>query len=214
MPTFSQDMLNVTYTPSISCSIEWTTSDPYIVLLSPSGSKVKLETNCNSGTALVTAILTDTTGKQTSCSCQVTVYSTSTTLHSQTQSYDAYLTVSVGSDDAGTQLAETLVNRFRSAFGAYPSSSDTLRFTSLGNSRYGAILTRNGSPVTANYTYSYYDWADLYFSPSAAGTYVADYRFGYGSRTAEGSIRITVQSSNLTVVMSQASLRMASTGAS
>ena len=45
MPTFSQDTLNVTYTPSISCSIEWTTSDPYIVLLSPSGSKVKLETN-------------------------------------------------------------------------------------------------------------------------------------------------------------------------
>ena len=143
MPTFSTESLTITVTPSIGYSVEWKADDPYLVFITGSGNKVKLETNGNSGTTNLTATVTDSNGKKTSATCVVTVYSTQSTAMQQTITYNTSLTVTLGAEDSTGKLAESMISKFRSAYGTYPSNSDTILFTSLGNTRYGSIQRRS-----------------------------------------------------------------------
>lgn len=209
MPTYSSATLNATVSPiNADYTLRWDTSNTKLLTLTTNGNNVTLKSNGNTGTAKITATVTDVSGNVVTRSCTVQVHGKPSS-GGRTITYDTSLTITLGSDYYGSTLADSMTTKFRSAFGVYPADADTISFNSLGNARYGTMYTRAGAVVQANRTYTFRDWADMYFIPAAAGTYTLTYQFHHGVNTMVGTIKVNVQAAGMTATMSPTSLRMA-----
>lgn len=202
MATSSSQYLSVSVSPAkASYTVKWSVSDNRIVSVYGSGSMVTISSGTRAGSARVTATVTDVNGKEISRSCDVTVYENESR-------YDPSITIMMGSDYRGTTLSDSLSTRFRSVFGFYPADSASIYFSSLGSSRYGTMYLRNGTAAAARRSYTLRDFADMYFIPSAAGTYAMDYQLSYQGYTLEGTMSVYIQAASLNVSLNPASLQM------
>ncbi|MBQ7566114.1 MAG: S-layer homology domain-containing protein [Oscillospiraceae bacterium] len=206
----STQPIRVTASPvNAAYTVAWSIADPNLVSVNGSGTSVTLKSHGNYGTTTLTATLTDGTGKTTTCSCSVAVVKKSTSYGGTTLTYDTSLTVTVGSDYYGTTVSDSMAKTFKNNFGVYPSESDSILFTSLGNSRYGTMYTLGGAKVVTNRTYTFRDWAEMYFIPGATGVYSLGYQFQHGTYQMKGTVKVNVQNTSMTVLMNPSELRMA-----
>ena len=208
MYTYSNEYLTLSVTPSnASYDVVWESSNTGIVTVDGKGNKVTLKSHGKEGSATVSALVYDANGNLTKCTCKVRVEEEE--VYDPTVYFDMSLTIMLGADYYGSKLADSMTNKFRSAFGVYPSEKDTIQFPTLGSSRYGTMLTRGGSPVKTNTKYTFRDWVDMYFVPTAAGTYAMSYQLQRGNDVMRGNINVIVQSASVTVSMNAAALQMA-----
>ncbi len=213
IPTYSSQYLRVNVTPSnANYRVTWTSLNTGIVTVSGSGNQVTVKSGGKTGKATVIASVADANNKAIDVRCEVTVYEDSSSSSSGDFDPSAYynmtLSLTLGSDYYGTKLADSLTDKFKSVFGYYPSEYDTIRFPRLGDSRYGTMYLQSGSAVQTNRNYTLRDWVDMYFVPSAVGTYELSYELTHGSNTMRGAISIYIQASSMTVTMSPAALQM------
>ena len=207
MTTGSNHYLTLSVMPANAAySVEWSVADSRLLTLAGSGAKITLKSNGNTGTTTVTAVVTDANGARNSCSCAVTVYQD--VPYDPTVYYDPSITVMLGSDYYGSKLSDSMSDRFRSAFGVYPGDNATISFPSLGKATYGTMYTRNGYAAEARRSYNFRDFIDMYFLPSAAGTYAFQYQLSYKGNVMEGTAKVLIESSSLNVTISPNTLTM------
>ena len=203
LSTSSSQYLSVSVAPAkASYTVQWTVSDSRIVSIYGSGSMVTVSSGTRTGSAQVTAIVTDVNGKSISRTCNVTVYESAAR-------YDPSITIMMGSDYYGTNLSDSLYSRFRTIYGFYPTDSATMYFSSLGSSRYGTMYLRNGTAAVTRRSYTFRDFRDMYFIPAASGTYTMDYQLDYQGHTLEGTMSVYIQAASLNVTINPTSLQMA-----
>ncbi len=208
MTTGSNQYLTLSVTPANAAySVEWTVADGRLLTLAGSGAKITLKSNSNTGSTTVTAVVTDANGARTSSSCAVTVYQE--VPYDPTVYYDPSVTVMLGSDYYGSTLSDGMSERFRTAFGVYPGDNATIIFPSLGKSTYGTMYSRNGYAAEAKRTYTFRDFVDMYFLPSAAGTYSFQYQLNYKGNMMQGTAKVLIESSSLNVSLSPTAIVMA-----
>ena len=207
IPTYSSQYIRVNVIPNdATSSVAWRSADPRIVSVNGSGNQCTLTTGGLTGKAMVVATVTDARGTSTEVSCSVTVKHE--VVYDPTVHYDINLSLTLGSDYYGTKLADSMSNKYKSVFGAFPAESDTIKFSKLGNNRYGTMYLRNGALAEANRTYTFRDWIDMYFVPSAAGIYELGYEFSHGTNIMRGTIMIVIQGASVNVTMSPTALQM------
>ena len=208
MTTGSSQYLTLSVTPwNASYSVDWVVSNNYLLSVDGSGSKVAVRSNSNSGTATVTAIVTDAYGSKLSCSCSVSVYPY--TPYDPNQYYDPSLTVMLGSDYYGSKLADNLSDRFHSAFGVYPADGATIILPTLGKSVYGTMCTRSGASAEAKRNYTFREFVDMYFIPTATGIYSFQYQLSFKGNMLQGTASVHIESASITVDLSPGSLTLA-----
>lgn len=205
----SNQYLTLTVSPSnASYYVDWSVSNSNYLTVAGSGNKVTLKSGSRTGSATVTATITDFTGISYTRTCNVTVYD-DTPPYDPDVYYDPSITVMLGSDYYGSKLADAMTSKFKSSFNLYPADGATIVFTSFGNSRYGTMYLKNGSLPQTNKSYSFRDWVDMYFVPSATGTYSIGYQLSYKGSMMRGTISVIVQSTSLNVTLAPGALQMA-----
>ena len=208
MTTGSSQYLTLSVTPwNASYTVDWVVSNNYLLSVTGGGNKVTVRTNNNTGSGTVTAIVTDAFGNKISRSCSVSV--TQYAPYDPNQYYNPSLTLMLGSDYYGSKIADNLSDRFRSSFGVYPGEGATIIFPTLGSSVYGTMCTRNGASVEAKRTYSFREFVDMYFIPTAVGTYSYQYQLNYKTNTLQGTVNVQIESASITVDLSPNSLILA-----
>lgn len=201
MTTGSNQNLSLSVSPAAaSYSVEWDTSNDRIVSVIGGGSQVTLRSGGYTGNATVTAIIADANGARSTCAAAVAVVSSES--EDPELDYSPTVAIAQGSEYYCSGMADTLANQFQKGFKNYPGNDAKLYVSSLGKSLYGTMFLRNGSTVQKMTTYSFRDFADMYFVPGAAGTYSMSYRLTYRNRVMRGTISFQVQSSSLTVTLS------------
>lgn len=204
----SNQYLTVSVAPSDAIfSVSWSVDNSQLITVAGSGAKITLKSGTRTGTAKVTATVSDGTGKLYTCTCTVTVFDDSPYVPYAT--YDPSITIMLGSDYYGSKVADSMSSRFRSEFGAYPGTNATIIFPKLGNSRFGTMRLKNGTPVVEKRSYSFRDFVDMYFTPEAAGTAAFTYQLNSNDRILEGTMYVVVEVSSLTVNMDPSAIVMA-----
>ncbi len=203
MPTYSNEFLTLSVTPSnAGYTVDWASSSS-VVSISGTGNKVTLRSNGRTGSATITATIIDAGSNVIVRTCDVTVYDDSTA------NYNPSLTVMLGSDYYGSKLSDSMASKFKSQFGVYPGDSATMVFTSLGKATYGTMHLKNGAAAVANREYTFRDWIDMYFTPHAKGTYSMGYTLTYRGDTLRGTIDINIEAASLSVTMNPTAMQMA-----
>ena len=204
----SNQYLTLSVAPSTaSYRVDWSVADTRFITVSGSGNKVTLRSGSYTGSTTVTAIITDSNGATLRRTCNVTVVDP-TPYYDPDVYYDPSITVMLGSDYYGSKLADAMTSKFKSSFNLYPADGAAIIFPSLGNSRYGTLHLRDGSLAVASRSYTFRDWIDMYFVPSATGTYSMTYQLSYKNNMMRGTISIIVQSSSINVNLNPSSLQM------
>ena len=207
LPLNSNQYLTLTVAPlNASYTVSWAVTDSRIVTVGGTGNRVTLTSGSIVGKTTVIATIVDSLGNQFTRNCVVNVYQPAQPVEVR---YDASLTIMLGSDYYGTKLSEAMTNSFTYAFGYYPAANDQIFFSSLGNSRFGTLLTRDGVEVVKGRAYTFLDWIDMYFAPHAAGTYQLSYQLSHGPDKLYGTINIIIESASLNVSLSPTTLQMA-----
>lgn len=202
MPTYSNDFLTLSVSPSnAGYSVSWESSSS-VVTVTGSGSKVTLRSNGRTGTATITATIIDAGSNVIVRTCDVTVYDDSAA------NYNPSITIMLGSDYYGSKLSDSMANKFKSEFGVYPGDTATISFSSLGKSTYGTLRLKNGTAAVANRDYTFRDWIDMYFTPNAKGTYSLGYTLTYRGNTLHGTIDVIIEAASLNVTMNPTALQM------
>ena len=203
MSTYSSEYLSMGISPkNASCTIDWSVKNSSIVSISGSGSKITLKSGGKIGTTQVIATVYDANGFATTCACNVTVYDDSATYYSPS------VTIMLGSDYYGTQLADNMASKFKDEYGVYLGENATIVFDALGKSTYGAMYLSNGKPVKTNVSYTFRDWIDMYFTPYAKGTYSIGYTLSYRGNSLHGEIKVIVDVSNINVQLDKSTVKM------
>ena len=208
LATNSNQYLTVTAAPANApFSVSWSVDNSQLLTLAGSGAKITLKSGNRTGTAKVTATVSDGTGKLFTCSCTVTVYEDSP--YVPFASYDPSITIMLGSDYYGSKVADSMSSRFRSEFGVYPGATATIIFPKLGDARYGTMRLKNGTPVVERRSYNFRDFVDMYYTPDAAGTAAFSYQLNYNDQILQGTMYVVVEASSLTVNMDPSAIIMA-----
>lgn len=208
MPTYSTQNLRLTVSPAgADYSVSWTSQNASVVGVSGSGSLATLRTGSYTGRAVIIATVTDSYGSTTQARCEVTVYDDSSS-YDPNVNYNTTLSVSLGSDYSGSNIAESITEKYKSVFGSYPSESGSIRFTKLGDSLNGTLYLRGGSAAQTSRYYTLRELAEMYFSSVAVGVYTMNYEFSYGSNSMSGEITIRILSSGVSVSLTPVTLQM------
>ena len=202
LATYSSQYVYLSVTPAnASYTVTWSSSDTRVATVSGSGGSATVYSQGRTGSADITASIRCGGGTLTR-SIHVTVYS-------DASSYNPSLSITAGSDYYGTGISDSITKQWRNVYGVNIGDNASLVFSSLGNSRYGTLYLRNGSPVRANTTYTYRDFIDTYFEPYSAGSYNLPYTLTYGGNVMSGTMQIEVRASSLTVSMNPTSISIA-----
>ena len=196
MEPYSTQYLSLSVSPrNADYSVRWASTNERIVSVIGTGSTVMLQTGNMTGTAVISAYVVDSNGKEIVCTCEVTV-------SSQAEVYNPTLTVTMGSDYTGTSVSDSLATRYRDVFGMTLGTDAVIRFTSIGSSFYGTLCTANGRPIVANQDYTLQDMIYMYFVPNAVGTYTLSYTLTYREKTLTGTISVYIKAANIQMTMS------------
>ena len=199
---YSSQYVQLNVSPSnANYTVRWSSSDASVATVSGSGATATVSTN-RPGSATITAHVTDVNGVSGQASCTVTVSSAAT--------YDPSLVVSLGSDYHGTDTSASMRREYLDMFHReLDTGRATIRFSSLGSSAVG-IMWLNGAAVSANHNYSFQDWVNMDFGASGTGTYLLPYTLQCDNNTLSGTVRINVVASQISAVLSDTSLELAS----
>ncbi|HNX99775.1 MAG TPA: S-layer homology domain-containing protein [Oscillospiraceae bacterium] len=184
-------------------SISWTSSNPYVATVSGSTLSATIYGRTE-GTATVTVTATNTDGSRVyTASSLVTVTDLGSTNVTDTAVNGTNMSLS--------NISDMLSAKFGRIYGATPSASATITFSSLGSSTYGTLYTSSSAYfwnlAAAKTDYKFSALSSMTFVPSATGDYVLPYTIkdsgtGY---TMTGSITITVGTGNQVVTVSLSS---------
>ena len=198
-----------------SYDVEWVSGNTNIVKITGSGNQVTLNAQNRTGSAVVTAKITDkATGKVTTKTCNVSVYTQSRKDDDDRDdtycSFSPTLNWTLGSDYYGTNLSEEMARQWKYFFGGVLDLDAKIRFSNTGSNKYGVMRLADGTPIKAKTDYTFGDWIDMYFEPYAAGSFTLPYSVDYKGYTLGGTITIKVQTANVTAQMSRSSLELSS----
>lgn len=207
---YSSQFLNLTVSPAnASYNVTWTTSDPRLIAITGGGGSVTVISQGGTGSATVTATITDSTGGVITRSVPVVVASNDDRdRSSNNRSYDPSLTVTIGSDYYGSSISDSIAKQWRHYFGSNLENNATVRFTNVGTTRYGKLHLNGGIEIRANTDYSFLDLINMYFEPYATGTFSIPYSISYRGYRLGGTISFYVRSTSLSVDINPGNVTM------
>ncbi|MBR1659153.1 MAG: Ig-like domain-containing protein [Oscillospiraceae bacterium] len=207
LDTYSEQYVYLNVSPSnASYDVRWSSNNTNVASIYGSGSNVTVRSGGRTGSATITATVTDSNGSTRTATCSVNVN------NSGHGTYNPTLTVTLGSDYYGTSTSNNMSNQFHSFFGTYLPDNATIRFSSTGNSRYGVQRLANGRAISANTNYTFRDWIDAYFEPIAAGTFSLPYTITYNGNTMSGTFDIYIRGSSVNASINPTSMRLSTYG--
>ena len=216
MYTNSTYALRLQVTPSdANYDVEWTSANTNLVKISGSGDRVTLNSQSRTGSAVVTAKVTDkATGKVTTKTCNVSVYTQSRKDDDDRDdtycSFSPTLNWTLGSDYYGTNISEEMARQWKYYFGGVLELNAKMRFSNTGSSKYGVMRLEDGTPIKAKTDYTFGQWIDMYFEPYAAGTFTLPYSIDYKGNSMSGTITIKIQTANVSAQLNHTSLEFSS----
>ena len=201
LSTYSSQFLNLTVNPSnASYSVAWSSSNTNIATVNGSGLSATVQSNGREGNCVITARVTSN-GQTIDRTCNVYVESSST--------YNPSVTITMGSDYYGTTASDAMSKQFRSIFGySLNAQKATIRFSSLGNTRYAESFLSNGTAVRTGTSYTFQEFIDMYTVPYAAGSCNMSYSLSQNGDTLSGTLYITIRASGLTVASNISNLTL------
>ena len=167
----------------------YSTNSDIVSISSTSGSSTTL-TGVSSGTASVVLTVTDSGSNITDiASCSVTVNAkarpTKTT-------YNATASASVGTSVNMSMVANAIAGQFNRDLGETLGYGADVRFGTVSNA-YGSLRFGNGGDlISANQSYAFAVFQDMYFEPTSGGTFTTSYTATQGDLSISGSITISV----------------------
>ncbi len=207
---YSSYFLNVGVMPSNAAyTVSWRSSNTNVAYVDGGGNSVTVRTRNREGSAVITATVEGATGTRYERTCTVYVSNDDNYSSDTTRSYNPSLTLTVGSDYYGTNLADNFRDRYRSVFGYAMGDNATIRFSSLGNTNIAVTRLSDGTAVRTNTSYSFAQYAAMSVTPISAGTISAGYSLTYNGNTLSGTITMYVRSANVTASISTVAMTLA-----
>ncbi len=208
---YSSHVLSLSVTPSNAAyTVTWSSNDTKLVNVNGNGSTATVTSQGRTGKTTVVATVTDSNGNTITKNISVTVYTWdgdgSGDAHHRV--YSPNLTVTIGSDYYGTSISDNLAKQWRNFFGVTLGNNASVRFTSLGTTRYGMIHLSNGTNIKANTYYTFNDLINMYFEPYAVGSFSIPYVIEYKGDMLGGNIQIQIRATSLDVTINPANVNI------
>ncbi len=205
LDTYSSYFLSLGILPSNAAyTVTWRSSNSNIAYVEGNGTSVTVYSKGRSGIAEITATVQSAgTGKKFERTCEVEVTDASNS------TYNPSLTLTVGSDYYGTNLADNFRDRYRAVYGYALGDNATIRFSSLGTTNVAITRLSDGTAVRTNTNYSFAQYAAMSVTPVSAGTITASYSLTYNNNTLSGTITMYVRAANISVSISPSSMTLA-----
>lgn len=211
MDTYSSCFLNVGILPSNAAyTINWKSSNSKIASVDGNGASVTVRTRGSLGSATITATVQSLSGgSPVERSCTVRVSTSSDSDHSSGYSFSPSLTLTLGSDYYGTNLADSFRDRFRTAYGYSLPDDATIQFSSAGNTNVAITRLSDGTPIRSKVNYNFAQYLAMSVSPISAGTTSTNYTLTHNNNIVNGTITIYVRNANVSASISPANMTLA-----
>ena len=176
----------------------WENDNPNVVILQGTGKTVTATAVdaliSGSRTAQITAYVTDTATNISSkpVTCVVTV-------QGKAANFDTSASATVGTNLNLDTVVSSIGNAYRAQFGIDLNYSASVRMTSPSSS-IGSIRMQDGTPISANVSFTYATMQQLSFMPVAAGSLSTGYTITDGANVMSG--RITINASGGQTIIS------------
>ncbi len=189
MSTYNSRNLYLNVSPSNAYyRVSWSSSNNNIATVSGSGSSVTVKSAGQTGTATITATITDRNGNRVYRNCTVKV-----TGNSDSSRYDPTVYTTLGVSYTGTGTSDAMFSQFRNVYGSdLNRNAAQIRFSNTGNNSVGVMRLSNGTAVRANTSYSFNDYIAMYTEPISTGTFSIPYTLTYNNRTLSGTVSVVI----------------------
>ena len=200
MPAYSSRIVNVSvYPESEYKSITWTSSNTSVVSVTGSGTAATLTSTGKTGSAAVTAVITDNNDNRLYSTCSVTVSG-----GDSQQNYDPAVYTTIGVNYAGTGTSDAMRAQFKSIYGLDIKDSEAkITFSNTGNPAIGVMRLKNGIAIRPDTEYGFDEYIAMYTEPVSTGTFSVPYALSFGGKTLSGTVSVIISegSVNCTLVL-------------
>ena len=191
MPTYSTQYVNLSVSPSNAYyRVNWATSNSNVATVRGDGTYATITSTGNTGTATITATVTDGNNTTVYRSCAVKVSN-----GGSSSGYNPTVYTTLGLNYTGSGTADAIASQFRTMYNTtLDPNRATIRFSSTGNRDVGVLHLSNGTPVKANIDYTFAQYVSMYLEPVSSGTFRIPYTLTYNGQTLSGSANCVINS--------------------
>ena len=191
MAPYSTQYIYLTISPSTAYyRVSWSSSDNRVATVSGNNTSA-LVSSVGSGTATITANVTDRNGVVITRNCTVVVSSSGSV-------FNPSVATTLGIPYTGTGTSSAMRSQFQTVYSTTLNDNVAIiRFSSTGNNDVAVMRMADGTAIRPNTDYTMAQYVAMYTQPVAAGTFSVPYTLTYAGKSLTGTVSVVVSSASI-----------------
>ena len=190
MSPYSSQNITVDIAPrSANYKLRWISSDSSVAAVTGSNAAAVIN-SYGSGTATVTAVVTDNLGVEIRRSCIVVVSSSGNV-------FNPSVATTLGIPYTGTGTSGAMRSQFAAVYGTELKDTATIRFGSTGNNEVGVLRLADGSMARPDVDYTFAQYVAMYTQPVTSGVFSFPYTLKCNGQTLFGTVSVIIGSASI-----------------